>query len=164
MSQLSRAIATAFPLTTVAEDEIEGIPPEEAGYKKDMGGRNWAGVPEEAYESHTDAFILMSPNSLKYFIAGFLSVACRTTNSLSSESLIYAATHDDHLADLCKVLTPDQIRCLFDVVEHVYLDNYGHDDDEKFILIRNRKLVMLKLQQVWADNNRMHQSGGSASF
>ena len=137
------AIVAAFPRTKVAPDEILGIPPESFDYQRHMGGKDWASVPDQIYERNTDAFILMSPETLKFFIAGYLRVACSTTNSLSAESLIYAATNGDHLGKLCEVLTSEQVACVFDAAEFVYLQNCGDDDDKEFELIRQRRSEML---------------------
>ena len=140
-------IAEAFPAVTVARNEIDGIPPESRYYRNDMGGKHWAEVSRKVYESHTDALILMSPDTLKHFIAGYLSVAFTDTFSNSADSLIYATSHGDHLAALCETLAQNQIDCLFDVIEHVYLDSCGDQDDHEFSLIRELRAEMIRLNE-----------------
>jgi len=109
-----------------------------------MGGKHWGEISDEVYEKYFDALILMAPSTLKHYIAGYLSVAYVTTNARTAESLIYAATEGDHLEQLCNALKWSQVQCLFDVVKHVYLDNYGDRDDPEFSVIRGRRSKFLK--------------------
>jgi len=139
MQDLHQRIVDTFPLVVVATKEVEGIPPESFDYAKTMGGKDWTGVSEEIYETYTDALTLMAPKTLRHFIAGYLSVASETTNSMSAESLVYAATQGENLDNLCAVLTLDQITCLFEVIEYVFLDNYGYEDEKEYLQILANK-------------------------
>ena len=130
MKSVIESIRAEFQIGAAPIPEIGGFGPELGDFRREFGGRSWSEIPPEVLDCHNDAFMLMSAESLRYYLPAFLVRSIQQPRSTSAESFLFFVTSDRFYA-FSKLLSLVQRNICFQVGDYVIKNSGGYLDHER---------------------------------
>lgn len=132
-----------FPLTRIPASEIGGFGLEIGDYMEVFGDRTWTEVEADSYRIYNDAYSLMDPKTLVYYIAGFMRLALSDNSPDGDEFFVYFA-RSKRFIGFCNLLTIRQRSFVIQFIDY-YIQSDYYSDKERIPYAANREQIVLTL-------------------
>jgi len=119
-------ILEAFPPGPPWVEPIPGTPPEIILIERDFRGKSWPEITTQICNYHSDAYNMLAPEPLAYFLPAFLRAAVADPKGTAAVFLVYfvcsSRSHDRAL----RLLTDEHRDVLFGVVGWLLQNDDGY--------------------------------------
>ncbi|HET6248775.1 MAG TPA: hypothetical protein VFE47_13825 [Tepidisphaeraceae bacterium] len=131
-------ILQAFPDQAPYPGPITGCPPEIFDIAGDFGGKSWKEIDSAMCDKHDDAFNMLDPKPLCYFLPAFLAAALDKPHSMTADSLVYFVCRWKTFAKFAKLLDSRQISVVLGVVESIMNADNGCFAEQTEVILKTR--------------------------